>query len=705
MMSTNTRLSQAASIWPPLKRWDLGSAALLVFVISLFIDFGFSVAHFEVRVVGSDLILPMVLLLSLMKNGRQTLKIPLPLYFLLLAFLCSFVVAITSYGFSPAPLVRLTILVVLVAYFVAGFYCAQMKQLLPLRFFVYVGAGIAITEVIHYIAQFPSAFRSTGFFKNPNTFGIAMAASVVFPLSVNNSLFKSIWLRRVATTVLLLAVWTSGSRSAYLGLICGLLTAFFIKNLDRKEIAKYLALACIVWLVGVQLPHTVQSMTTHTKSAPWLNSRLKLESYDRDRLALAIEMIQYWQKAPLFGVGLESTRKLPTSAPEYTIHITLILLLVETGLLGLLAFLWFLIMCMSSMWNYRDEATQWSVGRSFIAMIIVLLGASVGTDIFNQRYFWFLLGCGVSLAQRKLEAPESAACPDTSTSLSREVEGSNSDDRVVAGFGDEWSRFTQTGLTGEEREKIFNDYFSIFPWHLLKKESIGADIGCGSGRWAMVVAPRVGMLHVLDASETALNVARNNLKDIPNAEFHHASVGEMPFEDESLDFAYSLGVLHHVPDTAAAIASVAKKLKPGAPFLIYLYYSFDNRLGWFRAVWKLSDLARGVISRLPHSLRFVASQAIAFGIYWPLARTARLLERWGRLPDSWPLAYYRDKSLYTMRTDALDRFGTSLEQRFSREDISRMLEEAGFEDIRFSDHEPYWCAVGIKRRDMQGCGI
>jgi hypothetical protein len=50
-----------------------------------------------------------------------------------------------------------------------------------------------------------------------------------------------------------------------------------------------------------------------------------------------------------------------------------------------------------------------------------------------------------------------------------------------------------------------------------------------------------------------------------------------------------------------------------------------------------------------------------------------------------------------MRTDAYDRFCTRLEQRFSRQQIERMLLDAGFEQIRFSDESPFWCAVGRKR--------
>ena len=65
--------------------------------------------------------------------------------------------------------------------------------------------------------------------------------------------------------------------------------------------------------------------------------------------------------------------------------------------------------------------------------------------------------------------------------------------------------------------------------------------------------------------------------------------------------------------------------------------------------------------------------------------------------ESFPLAVYRRQSFYTMRTDALDRFGTRLEQRFTRREITAMMTEAGLTDIKFSDDFPFWCAVGIKK--------
>lgn len=273
----------------------------------------------------------------------------------------------------------------------------------------------------------------------------------------------------------------------------------------------------------------------------------------------------------------------------------------------------------------------------------------------------------------------------------------NLDAATVAGFGDEWSRFSFAGEDGRELDAIFAQYFSIFPWQSLPAGAVGADIGAGSGRWAARVAPRVGKLHVVDASADALAVARRNLATASNVEFHHASVDQIPLASGSLDFAYSLGVLHHVPDTLSALRSSVSLLKVGAPFLLYLYYALDGRPLHYRLMFQAANGLRRGVSLLPHGLRFGVSQVLAASVYWPLARGARAAAALGADVSGWPLSYYRDRSFYVMRNDALDRFGTRLEQRFTRQQIGTMMQEAGLERVAFRDAAPYWCAVGFRK--------
>lgn len=274
---------------------------------------------------------------------------------------------------------------------------------------------------------------------------------------------------------------------------------------------------------------------------------------------------------------------------------------------------------------------------------------------------------------------------------------SNLDPRVVEDFGAEWARFDQSDAPEPELLRQFERYFAVFPWHIVGPSSSGFDLGCGSGRWAQFVAPRVGQLACVDASERALDVARHKLASQSNCTFHAASVDRIPLADESMDFGYSLGVLHHVPETAKGIASCVSKLKRGAPMLLYLYYALDNRPWWFRFIWRISNGLRRVIAASPGKIKQLACDIIAAIVYWPFARIARLSEKLGMNPNGMLLSQYRSMSFYTMRTDALDRFGTRLEQRFTREEISKMMLGAGLERIEFSDSQPYWCAVGYRR--------
>src|SRR5215469_9500756 len=86
----------------------------------------------------------------------------------------------------------------------------------------------------------------------------------------------------------------------------------------------------------------------------------------------------------------------------------------------------------------------------------------------------------------------------------------NLDRKTIKGFGDEWSTFTQEGLSDSERAEVFEKYFALVDWSQKPKRAL--DMGCGSGRWAAVAASRVEELVVADASHEALQVARQNIK-------------------------------------------------------------------------------------------------------------------------------------------------------------------------------------------------
>ncbi len=279
--------------------------------------------------------------------------------------------------------------------------------------------------------------------------------------------------------------------------------------------------------------------------------------------------------------------------------------------------------------------------------------------------------------------------------LADDQQNANIDAKVVDSFGEEWKRFNN--FTDEEITHIGDEYFDIVDEKMLEG-CIALDVGCGTGRWSRYLSKKVKFIEAIDPSD-AVFAAAKLLEDKDNIRITRASTDCIPFEDNSFDFVFSLGVLHHIPDTTLAMKKSVEKLKVGGYFLVYLYYDFENKSNLFRMLHKFSEVVRNIISKLPNSLKVIICDLIALFIYAPLVLLAKMVktlfpdEKWYRKV---PLFYYIGKSFYVMRNDSLDRFGTSLEQRFSKSAIQEMMEKSGLTDIVFSEGVPYWHAIGKK---------
>ncbi len=268
--------------------------------------------------------------------------------------------------------------------------------------------------------------------------------------------------------------------------------------------------------------------------------------------------------------------------------------------------------------------------------------------------------------------------------------------KIIKDFGNEWERFDQQKLEESELLKIFNDYFNIFPFQKINKQSEGFDLGAGSGRWAYFISDKVGKLNVIEPS-TAINVSRNRLIKKNNINYFNEDIFNLSLKEGSQDFGYSLGVLHHIENTEAALKKCNLLLKKDAPFLMYLYYSFDNRSYIYRFIWKLSNILRILISILPNSIKNIITDIIAGIIYFPLAKLSKILNKLNFNTNNIPLNYYKDVSFYTMRTDSRDRFGTKLEKRFTKLEIKTLLDNNGFKNISFSSNSPFWVSLSYKK--------
>ncbi len=272
----------------------------------------------------------------------------------------------------------------------------------------------------------------------------------------------------------------------------------------------------------------------------------------------------------------------------------------------------------------------------------------------------------------------------------------NRDENLIDDFGNEWKKFNQHDISEVRNKELFDKYFSIFPWNRIDKKSVGIDVGSGSGRWSYFLANKVKKLYLVEPSVKAINVSKYNLSKFKNIEFLNNDANNIPLKNETIDFAICLGVLHHIPNIEIALKSINLKLKKNAPFLLYIYYSFENKPIWFKLIWKVSDLLRKFISRLPFFVKSFICDFIAILIYFPLSRFSKLMSYFNYDVRNIPLSFYSDKSISILRNDSLDRFGTKIEQRLSMMEIQDLLLKTGFNNISFSKKEPYWCAICYK---------
>ena len=274
--------------------------------------------------------------------------------------------------------------------------------------------------------------------------------------------------------------------------------------------------------------------------------------------------------------------------------------------------------------------------------------------------------------------------------------GGNIDPVVVKSFGDEWLKFHD--FSDKIIEQCANEYFDILDEGIVNKTTYALDVGCGTGRWTKFLSQRVGFMEAVDPSD-AIFAADNLLGDIANVRLTKANTETIPFEDETFDFVMSVGVLHHIPNTQQAMRDCVKKVKKGGYFYCYLYHNLEKMNPFFRFLFWLSELVRKVVCRLPQQPKAWVCDFLAIIIYMPFVLWVRFLVLIGlrSIAKKMPLAAYNNKSFFIIRNDSLDKFGTTLEQRFSKKEVAELMHNCGLEDVVISEGTPYYHSVGRKK--------
>lgn len=262
--------------------------------------------------------------------------------------------------------------------------------------------------------------------------------------------------------------------------------------------------------------------------------------------------------------------------------------------------------------------------------------------------------------------------------------------RTQASFGYEWTEFGDWQPSGEEN---FRDYFAGAPLETLR-DAVVLDAGCGMGRHATQMAAHAGHVVAVDFS-AAIEQAQRNAAGRGNVDCVQADLTALPFADGTFDYVYSIGVLHHLADTPAAIRRVVETVRIGGRVRIYLYWKKSGLAGVLLAG---VTAARKLTTRLPFpalkAFCWLLSVALWAGVVWPY----RLLSMIGvRAHRTWPLFVYTKYPFTVLYNDQFDRFSAPIEQRFSDDEVEQMLREAGVGEVH--TYARYgWIAEGVRLR-------
>lgn len=150
--------------------------------------------------------------------------------------------------------------------------------------------------------------------------------------------------------------------------------------------------------------------------------------------------------------------------------------------------------------------------------------------------------------------------------------------------------------TAERVSRDASDNFvfqrSLLAYHAAAQRIGGEvlEIGTGAGYGIEVVAPHATRFVTLDKFAAAEGVPQ-----LPNVEFHRATVPPLPFEDASFDFVISFQVIEHIKQDAQLVREVHRVLRPGGKFILT---TPNAPMSLTRNPWHVREYTAGELRRL-----------------------------------------------------------------------------------------------------------
>jgi ubiquinone/menaquinone biosynthesis C-methylase UbiE/uncharacterized protein YbaR (Trm112 family) len=218
------------------------------------------------------------------------------------------------------------------------------------------------------------------------------------------------------------------------------------------------------------------------------------------------------------------------------------------------------------------------------------------------------------------------------------------------------------------------------------------DAGCGSAETTRVLADKHPDAQVvgLDFSD-AVRVAARGSELMPNLHFVQADIANPPFRAGTFNKVLSLGVLHHTPDTRAALAGAVRLLNAEGELLLWLYPAFGESfmtdqlylmrdLHFMGAAHKLQPEVRLTAAKV-YSLGMMPTMMAAYGVYKTLSKLG------GRKSDKVLSEDMSVKELFDTATFAVyDNLTPQYQHRHSKREVMGWLGQLGMTGLCTDGH-------------------
>lgn len=247
---------------------------------------------------------------------------------------------------------------------------------------------------------------------------------------------------------------------------------------------------------------------------------------------------------------------------------------------------------------------------------------------------------------------------------------------TAAGFGYQWNKYSD--LTDRYR-KQFLDWLAPVDADFFKGKAV-LEGGCGKGRHS-ILAGEFGARDVVSMDlGVAVEAAFANTRHLSNVHIIQADLNRPPVRP-AFDYAFSVGVLHHIPEPERGFRALVSKVKPGGHMSAWVYGREGN--GWI--VHGVSPIRENVTSKMPRGLLDVVAGALTV----PLFAATRLVYgplKGKGLPYGEYLSYIAEFPFREQRLIVFDHLVTPIAFYISRDEFAGWFARAGMQDVNIEQH-------------------